>query len=68
MNFKPYSTSVNARHMPDTLAEDLVRAAKESHAQRVALEARAAAERDARDQFNDDIARYKELTTRKDQG
>jgi hypothetical protein len=54
--------------MPDTLAEDLVRAAKESHAQRVALEARAAAERDARDQFNDDIARYKELTTRKDQG
>lgn len=68
MNFKPYSTSVNARHMPDGLAEDLVRAVKESHSQHVALDARVAAERDARDQFNADIARYKELTTRRDQG
>jgi hypothetical protein len=68
MTFKPYSSSVNARHMPDFMAEDLVHAAKESHAQRVALEARVAAERDARDQFNADIARYKELTTHRDQG
>lgn len=68
MNFKPYSTSVNARHMPDGLAEDLVRAVKESHSQHVALEGRIAAEHEARDQFNADIARYKELTSRKDQG
>jgi hypothetical protein len=68
MAFKPYSSSVNARHMPDFLAEDLVHAAKESHTQRVALEARVASEHDTRDQFNADIARYKELTTRKDQG
>lgn len=68
MTFKPYSSSVNARHMPDFLAEDLVHAAKESHAQRVALEARVAAQRDTRDQFNADIARYKELTTHRDQG
>jgi len=68
MTFKPYSTSVNSHHMPDFLAEDLVHASKESHQQRVALEARVATERDARDQFNADIARYKELTTRRDPG
>jgi hypothetical protein len=68
MTFKPYSTSVNARHMPDALAEDLVRAVKESHTQHVALDGRVASERDTRDQFNADIARYKELTTRRDQG
>ncbi len=64
MTFKPYTTSVNAHHMPDFLAEDLVHAAKESRSQHAALEARIATEHDTRDQFNADIARYKELTSR----
>ena len=68
MTFKPYSTSVNARHMPDSVAEDLVHAVRENHSQHAALDGRIAAERDARDQFNADIARYKELTTHRDQG
>jgi len=68
MTFKPYTTSVNAHHMPDFLAEDLVHAAKESHTQHAALELRVATEHETRDQFNADIARYKELTSRREPG
>lgn len=66
MAFKPYT--VTAHHMPDFLAEDLVHAAKESHTQHAALEARVGTEHDTRDQFNADITRYKELTARREQG
>jgi hypothetical protein len=68
LTFRPYSSSVNARIMPDAVAEDLVHAARENHSQHAALDGRIVAERAARDQFNADIARYKELTTHHDPG
>jgi hypothetical protein len=63
MNYRPYSDNLNARRMPDDLAENLVRTVNELHVQSGALEARASEEANVRAQFDADIARYRELHT-----
>jgi hypothetical protein len=60
--FKPYSSDANAHHMPDELAEDLVRTANETHNQREALDAKRKEQADTRAQFEADIQRFRELT------
>jgi len=62
--FKPYNTSVKARRMPDDLAEDLVRASSEVRAQHKAADRRRQELLNTRAQFDVDIARYRELTSR----
>jgi hypothetical protein len=62
--FKPYSSKPDARRMPDDLAEELVRGASEARSQRKALDKRRQDLIDVRAQFDVDITRYKELTTR----
>ncbi|HEY6452409.1 MAG TPA: DUF4124 domain-containing protein [Steroidobacteraceae bacterium] len=64
MHFKPYSAERTARRMPDELAEDLVRTLNESRSQLQALDAKRHEEADTQAQFNTDIQRYRELTTR----
>lgn len=61
MNFKPYSTHPNARRMPDDLAEDLVRTAKEVRAQTTSLAEKNAEEEQVRARFQADIDRYRQL-------
>jgi len=63
-HFKPYSGDVNARRMPDDLAEELVRVYNETHNQRRALDAKRKEQADMRAQFEADIARYRELTAK----
>lgn len=62
--FKPYNADAKARRMPDDLAEDLVRASSETRAQRKALDARRQELLQVRAQFDVDIARFRELTSR----
>ncbi|MGA2024761.1 MAG: DUF4124 domain-containing protein [Steroidobacteraceae bacterium] len=64
MLFKPYSSEPSARRMPDDLAEDLVHTANDVRNQRLALEAKRREQLDTRAQFEGDIQRYRELTTR----
>jgi hypothetical protein len=64
MHFKPYSSDAAARRMPDDLAEDLARLADETRNQRRALDAKRKERVDTRAQFEADIARYHELTTK----
>jgi hypothetical protein len=64
MHFKPYNTEPGARRLPDDLAEDLVRTMSESRSQMRALDAKRLEESDTTAQFNGDIQRYHELTTR----
>jgi len=64
MIFKPYSGEPTARRMPDDLAEDLVHTANEVRNQRLALDAKRREQLDTRAQFEGDIQRYRELTTR----
>ena len=64
LHFKPYNTEPGARRMPDDLAEELVRTMNESRSQLRALDAKRAEESDTQAQFNGDIQRYHELTTR----
>ena len=61
---KPYSSDPAARRMPDDLAEELVHTANEARSQRQALEAKRKAQSDMRAQFESDLQRYRELTTR----
>jgi hypothetical protein len=63
-NFKPYSSNANARRLPDDLAEELVRSAKENRAQHGVLDAKRKEMVDVRAQFDADVTRYRELTTR----
>jgi hypothetical protein len=63
-NFLPYSTAPNARRVPDQLAEEVVRALKERRGMQAALESREAEKNQMRAQFDSDIARYRELTSR----
>jgi hypothetical protein len=63
LTYRPYSDNANARRMPDDLAENLVRTANELQVQSTALAARASEEANVREQFNADIARYRELHT-----
>jgi hypothetical protein len=62
--FLPYSTSPNARRLPDQLAGEVVRTMKERDQLRDALKSREKEKAELRAQFNEDIARYRELTTR----
>ncbi len=63
-NFHPYSTATNARRVPDQLAEEVVRAINERRGLQTALTSREKEKTELRDQFNADIARYRELTAR----
>jgi hypothetical protein len=62
--FQPYSTAPNARRVPDQLAEEVVRTLKERDQLREALKSREKEKTQLRAQFNEDVARYLELTTR----
>jgi len=64
MRFKPYNAEASARRMPDDLAEELVHTLNESRTQHQALEAKRNEEVETRAQFDGDIQRYRELTTR----
>jgi hypothetical protein len=59
--FKPYSPRQDARRMPDDLAENLVRTMNEALTQRVTMEAKLAEKESVRQQFQNDIDRYREL-------
>ncbi len=59
--FAPYNTKPGARRMPDDLAEELVRAMSELRTQNAALSARRAEMQNVTQQFDEDIARFKEL-------
>lgn len=63
-NFLPYSTSPNARRLPDQLAEEVVRAIKEKRGLQAALDSREVEKDELRAEFDADIARYRELTSR----
>jgi len=62
--FKPYSGDASARPMPDDLTEDLVHTANETRTQHQALDNKRKEELVMRAQFEADIARYRELTSR----
>jgi hypothetical protein len=64
MQFKPYSSEPTARRMPDELAEELVRTANETRNQRVALESKRTEQATVRAQFEADIQRFRELTSK----
>jgi hypothetical protein len=64
MHFKPYSNDANARRIPDELAEELVSVGDEARNQRRALDAKRKEQSDMRVQFEADIARYRELTSK----
>lgn len=63
-SFRPYSTSATARRMPDQLAEEIVRTLKERDSLQELLASHEAQKVAQRAQFDADIARYLELTTR----
>jgi Domain of unknown function (DUF4124) len=63
-NFQPYSTAPSARRMPDQLAQEAVRAINERRGLQNALTSREKEKTELKDQFNADIARYQELTSR----
>jgi Domain of unknown function (DUF4124) len=63
-NFQPYSTAPNARRLPDKLAEEVVRTLKEHRGLQAVLDSRESEKNSLRVQFDADIARYRELTSR----
>jgi hypothetical protein len=63
-HFRPYSSDPKAKRMPDDLVEELVRVANESNSQRQALDAKRKEQVDMRAQFDADIARFRELSSR----
>lgn len=60
-NFRPYSTSANARPMPDQLAEELVRTMNDIRVQEESLATKRNEQQSLRDQFHNDIERFKQL-------
>ena len=64
MMFKPYNGKPTARRMPDDVAEQLVRASNEVAAQRKSVEKQRHDVQEVRARFDDDIVRYRELTTK----
>ncbi|MGH8253777.1 MAG: hypothetical protein ACRES2_07030 [Steroidobacteraceae bacterium] len=66
--FKPYNTKPDARRMPDDLAEQLVRASNEVKTQHRSMDRHQQEQLSVRAQFEADIARFRELTTRGSQG
>lgn len=61
MRFKPYNTEPKALPMPDQVAEDLVRMGHDIHTQEENLREKRSEEANMRKQFENDIARFKEL-------
>jgi hypothetical protein len=61
LSYLPYAA--NARRMPDDVAENLVRTLNEVRQQTAALAATSEQEKELRQQFDSDIARYRELHT-----
>jgi hypothetical protein len=61
MRFKPYSDDPHASPMPDQVAEDLVRVGNDMHTQEENLREKRSQEATMRNQFDSDIARFKEL-------
>jgi hypothetical protein len=61
MAFKPYSSRPEARKMPDSLAENLVRTLSELRTQRSTLDAKDKEELAMRAEFDSDIQRFKTL-------
>ena len=59
--FRPYNDSPNARRMPDGLAEDIVRTLNDIRTQRAALDIKSGEKDALREQFQIDMARYREL-------
>jgi hypothetical protein len=64
MQFKPYSSEANARRMPDDLAEELVRVSNEAQTQRKSLDAKRKEQAVMRADFEADIQRFRELTSK----
>jgi len=62
--FRPYSSSANARRVPDQLAEEVVRTLGERRSMATQLQQREKEKADQLASFEADIARYKQLTTR----
>jgi hypothetical protein len=63
-NFQPYSSSTNARRLPDQLAEEVVRALKEQRSLREVLTSRETEKLEMRAEFDADIERFRELSER----
>lgn len=61
-NFRPYSTSADARRMPDALAAELTQAIGEDRSQRDFLAMRQKEVQATRDAFQADIDRYRQIT------
>jgi hypothetical protein len=62
--FKPYNDKAGARRMPDDVAEQLVRSSNEALAQRKSVDKQRQDMAQVRSKFDDDIARFRELTAR----
>jgi hypothetical protein len=56
---------VNARRVPDQLAEEIVRTLQERRSLQDALASRENEKTEMRAQFDTDLARYRELTTKR---
>ena len=61
MLFRPYNADPKASPMPDQVAEDLVRVVNDIHTQEENLHEKRAEEATMSKQFENDIARFKEL-------
>jgi hypothetical protein len=61
LHFRPYSGDPKAPPMPDQFAEDLVRVGSDIHTQQENLRARRSEEATMSKQFDNDIARFREL-------
>ncbi len=61
MRYKPYSADVNAPPMPDQFAEDLVRVGADIRTQEQNLREKRAEETTMSNEFESDIARFKQL-------
>jgi hypothetical protein len=60
-HFRPYNSASNAPPMPDQLAEDLVHTLNDIKVQEDALQSKRAEQQALREQFHNDIERYKQL-------
>lgn len=60
-HFRPYATKATAPVLPEHLAEDVVRTLEDTQSQQRALRAKREELQHTRDQFAEDIARFREL-------
>lgn len=60
-HFRPYATKATATVLPEHLAEDVVRTLEDTQSQQRALRAKREELQHTRDQFAEDIARFREL-------